>query len=87
VTRWVLGTVVAALIVFAGVQDRLTAEEVGQYVDAYRAAAAAGRPAATIDEVMAPAVRHAVQRGAMWSGAVLVLGLATGVVLRRRRRE
>ena len=88
VTRAVVFTCAAALVVFAVVQDRLTVSGVGQYVTAYRNAAASGLPAATIDEVMKPAVAHAVRRGALWGalwgGVVLVAGLAVTLGARRR---
>src|SRR5687768_578730 len=54
---------VAALVVFAVVQDRLTVAGVGQYIAASRDAAAGRRPSVTIDEVMQPAVMHAVRQG------------------------
>ena len=66
---------VAALVVFAVVQDRLTVAGVGQYVAASRDAAAGRRSRVTIDEVMQPAVSHAVRQGALWGGAVLMAGL------------
>ena len=57
---------------------------VGQYVLAHRDAAAGRRAAVTIDEVMKPAVRHAVQQGALWGGLVLVVGLGSAVAVRGR---
>ena len=83
-TRAVVFTCAAALVVFAVVQDRLTVSGVGQYVTAYRNAATSGRAAATIDEVMKPAVAHAVRQGALWGGVVLVAGLAITLGARRR---
>jgi uncharacterized metal-binding protein len=77
-------TCTVALVVFAVVQDRLTVSGVGQYVMAYRDAATSGRPAMTIDEVMKPAVAHAVRQGALWGGVVLVAGLAITLGARRR---
>jgi hypothetical protein len=84
VARAVVFTCAAALVVFAIVQDRLTVSGVGQYVMAYRGAATSGRPAVTIDEVMKPAVAHAVRQGALWGGVVLVAGLAVTLGARRR---
>ena len=84
VTRAVVFTCAAALVVFAVVQDRLTVSGVGQYVAAYRSAADSSRPAVTIDEVMKPAVAHAVRQGALWGGVVLVAGLAVTLGVRRR---
>ena len=83
-TRAVVFACAAALVVFAVVQDRLTVSGVGQYVLAYRDAAISGRPARTIDEVMKPAVAHAVRQGALWGGVVLVAGLAITLGARRR---
>ena len=72
--RAVVFSSVAALVVFAVVQDRVTVAGVGQYEIAYRDAAAGKRVRVTIDEVMKPAVAHAVQQGALWGGAVLIAG-------------
>ena len=83
VTRAVVFTCAAALIVFAVVQDRLTVSGVGRYVAAYRSAADSSRPAVTIDEVMKPAVAHAVRQGALGGGIVLVAGLAITLGARR----
>ena len=85
VTRAVVFTCIAAIVVFAVVQDRLTSAAVGRYVTQYREAAAGGAVAVTIDEVMKPAVAHAAQQGAFWSGAVLVTGLGGMLIARRRR--
>ena len=76
---------VAALVMFAVVQDRLTVAGVGQYIAASQDAAAGGRPQVAIDEVMQPAVAHAVRQGTLWGGAVLILGLG-GVFAARRLR-
>lgn len=84
-TRPVVFTCIAAIVVFAVVQDRLTSAAVGRYVTFYREAAAGRRAAVTIDEVMKPAVADAVQQGALWGGAVLVTGLGGALIARRRR--
>ena len=79
---------VAALVVFAVVQDRLTVAGVGKYVAASRDAAAGRGPQVGIDEVMRPAVTHAVRQGTLWGGAVLIAGCgATFAVRRLRARE
>lgn len=81
-------TCVAALVVFAGIQDRLTVAGVGRYVSWQREALAGRRSAVTIDEVMSPAVARGVRQGTLWGGVVLIGGLgATFVARRRRRRE
>ena len=76
---------VAALVVFAVVQDRLTVAGVGQYIAASRDVVSGGRARVTIDEVMEPAVTHAVRQGALWGGAVLVAGLVGTFAVRRLR--
>jgi hypothetical protein len=76
---------VAALVVFAVVQDRLTVAGVGQYMAASRDAAAGRRSQVTIDEVMQPAVAHAVRQGSLWGGAVLIAGLGGTFAARRLR--
>ena len=78
---------IAALAVFAVVQDRVTGAGVGEYVMHYEEAAAGRRHPATIDDVMTPAVSRGVQQGAMWGGAVFVAGLAGTVAVRRRTRR
>ena len=82
--RAVVFTCIAAIVVFAVVQDRVTVAGVGEYVSASRDAAAGRRPLLTIDEIMKPAVTRGVRQGALWGGVVLVAGL--GVTLAARRR-
>ena len=77
-------TCIAAIVVFAVVQDRVTVAGVGEYVSASRDAAAGRRSPVTIDEVMNPAVARSVRQGALWGGVVLVAGLG-GVLAARRR--
>ena len=80
-------TFLAAVVVFCVVQDRLTAAGADRYVRLSRAAAAGG-PAVTIDQVMTPAVGHAVRVALLWSGAVVGCGLTgAAAVARRSRRE
>jgi len=76
---------VAALVVFAVVQDRFTVDGVGQYIAASRDAAEGRRARVTIDEIMQPAVTHAVRQGTLWGGAVLVAGFG-GLFAARRLR-
>ena len=80
-------TVVAALVVFAVIQDRLTAAAARQYVDLQRAAIAGTAPPVTIDEVMKPGVRRAVRVALLWSGAVTLAGLAGAAAIARRSRR
>ena len=74
-------TLIVAVVVFCGVQDRVTAAGARRYVALHRA----GTPAA-VDEVMRPAVRESVEQGLTWAGAVTVAGLGVAAVLRRGRR-
>jgi hypothetical protein len=85
VTRAVVFSSVAALVVFAVVQDRVTVAGVGQYEIAYREAAAGKRGRVTIDEVMKPAVVHGVQQGALWGFAVFIAGVGGTAAARRLR--
>ena len=71
----VILTAVVALVVFAIVQDRVTAAGARRYVALQRDALAGHGQAVTIDEVMRPAIQRSVQQGLLWAGAVLVLGL------------
>jgi len=85
VARAVVFSCVAAVVVFAVVQDRVTVAGVGQYELAYRAAVAGRGPAVTIDDIMKPAVARGVQQGALWGGAVLVAGVGGTFAVRRLR--
>ena len=80
-------TLAAAVIVFAAVQDRVTAAGARQYVADHRATASAGmRP--TIDGVVEGAVRQSVEQGLLWAGVVALAGCgAAAAVSRRSRRE
>ncbi|MBI3048718.1 MAG: hypothetical protein HYY76_10460 [Acidobacteria bacterium] len=80
----VLTSVAAALLVFAVVQDRVTAAGAERYAELQRAALAAGASAVAIDEVMRPAVARSVRQGLIWGGMVLVAGLGLAAVAARR---
>jgi hypothetical protein len=82
--RAVVFTCIAAIVVFAVVQDRVTVAGVGEYVSVYRDAAAGRRPPATIDEIMKPAVTRAAWQGALWGSVVLIAGLGGTIAVRRR---
>jgi hypothetical protein len=84
VARAVVFTCIAAIVVFAVVQDRVTVAGVGEYVTAYRDAAAGRRQAVTIDEIMKPAVTRAYWQGTLWGSAVLIAGLGGAIAVRRR---
>jgi len=77
-------TVASAIAVFCVVQDRVTAEGARQYVALQRAALAGGGPAVTIDEVMRPAVARSVRLATLCGGAVVVVGVAAGLVVSGR---
>jgi hypothetical protein len=85
--RLVLATLVAAVVVFLGVQDHEIGAGAGRYVAAERAALAGRGPAVSVDEMMRPAVRDSVRRGLMWSGIVGAVGLVGTIVLTRRSRR
>ena len=79
-------TAIAAFVVFAAVQDRVTAAGARRYVALQRDAMAGRGHAVTVDEVMRPAIERSVQQGLMWGGAVLVAGAGVAGVVSRRQR-
>jgi hypothetical protein len=85
--RAILGvTFVAALVVFAAVQDRVTASGARQYVGLQRAAIAGRGGPVTIEEVMAPAVRRSVVAGVASGGTVVLIGVLCSKFLGRKER-
>lgn len=70
----VVATIVAALVVFCEVQDRVTVAGARRYASAQRDALAGRGPAVTIDEIMAPVIRGSVRQALFWSGLVFVSG-------------
>ena len=77
--------VLAALVVFAVVQDRITAAGARRYVAIQRDAIAGRAQPVTVDEVMRPAIQRSVQQGLIWGGVVLVAGVALAKATTRRR--
>jgi hypothetical protein len=77
----------AALVVFAAVQDRVTAAGARRYVALQRDAIAGHGRAVTVDEVMRPAIERSVHQGLVWGGAVLVAGASVAGVVSRRHRS
>jgi len=75
--------IVAAVVVFAIVQDRVTAAGARRYVELQNAAIAGQGTPVTLDEVMRPAIRRSVQQGSLWGGMVLAAGAAAAAVLAR----
>jgi hypothetical protein len=78
-------TLLAALVVFCGVQDRITAAGARRYAALQRDALADGGRAVTIDEVVAPAVSRSVRQGLMWAGAVCAVGFVAAIAANRVR--
>jgi hypothetical protein len=87
VSRLVVFPFVAAAVVFCVVQDRVTAAGVHRYVTLQRAAGAAREVPPTLDEVMTPANRRAVEQGLLWSGVAGGVTAGAGAVMARRRRR
>ena len=85
--RVVLAALFPALVVFAIVQDRVTAAGAHQFVTRQRAHLASGGAGVTIEQVMAPAIRRSVEQGLLWGAVAGSGGLAAALVLRRRHRE
>ena len=79
-------TLVAALVVFCGVQDRVTASGARRYVSLQRDALSGKGPVVTIDEVVAPAVSRSARQGLMWSAVVCAAGFGAALVVHRGRR-
>jgi len=73
----------AAVVMFCSVQDRVTASGARQYVDRQQAAAAGRGNPVSVDEIMRPAVRRSVEDASLWSALVLGAGVVAAVVLRR----
>jgi hypothetical protein len=78
-------TLAAALVVFAIVQDRVTAAGARDYVTQQRAALDGRAAPVTIDGVMRPAVRRSVRLGASWAAVVMAIGLVGAAALRTRQ--
>ena len=79
-----IATALAAVVVFAVVQDRVTAAGARRYVALQRAALAGRGPAVTVDEVMRPAIAQSVREGLLWAGAVLVSGVGIAAAVAAR---
>jgi hypothetical protein len=79
-----IATALAAVVVFAVVQDRVTAAGARRYVALQRAALAGRGPAVTVDEIMRPAIAQSVREGLLWGGAVLVSGAGIAAAVAAR---
>jgi hypothetical protein len=82
-----IATALAALAVFAVVQDRVTAAGARRYAALQRAALAGHGHAVTVDEIMRPAIDRSVQQGLMWGGVVLVAGVGLAIAIGRTDPE
>jgi len=76
-----IATALTALVVFAAVQDRVTAAGARRYVALQRAALAGRGPAVKVDEIMRPAVAQSVHEGLLWGGVVLISGAGIAAVV------
>jgi hypothetical protein len=84
----VIATAIAALVVFAAVQDRVTAAGARRYAALQREALAGHGHTVTVDEIMRPAIDRSVQQGFLWGGVVLVAGVSVaGLVSTRRHAQ
>jgi len=79
-----IASVIAALVVFAAVQDRITAAGARRYVALQRAALAGRAHAVTVEEIMRPAIARSVRLGLLWGGVVLVSGVGIAAVVAAR---
>jgi hypothetical protein len=77
----VLPTLLAAVVAFCVVQDRVTAAGARRYVALQREMPSA---APKVRDVMAPAVHRSVLEGSAWGGAVLVVGLVCALMVARQ---
>src|SRR5512138_1535907 len=79
-----IATAIAALVVFAVVQDRVTAAGARRYVSLQRAALAGRARAVTVDEIMRPAIARSVRQGLFWGGVVLIGGVGFAAIVAAR---
>ena len=85
--RFLLFSLPAAVVVFAIVQDRITADGAQKYVALQRSALASGGSPVAVEDVMRPAIRRSVEQGALWGGLALLVGAGAARVTRNRSRE
>lgn len=84
--RAILGvTIVAALLVFAVVQDRVTAAGAREYAARQRIALTGVAAPVTVEEVMGPAIRRSLRDALAWSGGVILIGVLVSRFGRRAR--
>lgn len=84
--RAILGvTIIAALLVFAVVQDRVTASGAREYAARQRLALGGGGAPVTVEEVMGPAIRRSLRHALAGSGGVILIGMLGSRLGRRSR--
>ena len=76
-----IATALVAVVVFAVIQDRVTAAGARRYVALQRAALAGRGSRVTVDEIMGPAIAESVHEGLLWGGVVLVSGVGIAAVV------
>ena len=79
-----IATALVAVVVFAVIQDRVTAAGARRYVALQRAALAGRGSSVTVDEIMRPAIAQSVHEGLLWGGVVLVSGVGIAAVVAAR---
>lgn len=84
--RRVTASLIAALITFLVVQDRVTYYATVRYAELVRAATVSHTQAPAIDDVMPAAVAQSIRLGLLWGGVVFMGGLGF-TALRRRRQD
>jgi hypothetical protein len=82
-----VASMVAAIVVFCIVQDRVTSTGVGQYVVRQRAALTGGGPAVRVDSVMRPWIARSVREGLAWGALPLTVGVVLSMIALRRTRR
>ena len=80
-------TAILAVVVFAVVQDRITAAGARRYAALQRDALAGRGTLVTVDQIMRPAIARSVQQGLMWGGVVAVAGAGLARMLSTRQRR
>jgi hypothetical protein len=82
--RAITASCVLAVIVFAFVQDRVTAAGARRYAALAREAVASGRRPPVIEAIMTPAIRSSLLWGSSAAVTVLVVGAVIARALPRR---
>ena len=82
--RILIATAIVAVVVFAVVQDRVTAAGARRYVALQRAALAGRAHTVTVDEIMRPAVAQSIRQGLLWGGVVVVCGVGMAAAMAAR---